>query len=486
MRLQSKFMLALLPPVLAALLVLGVWSAFKATEVVHQNAEHYLQTALDTFMTQDLLRRYQILQNNHMDQVPSFVRAYQKEAAEAAAKIKLVLTGHIFVFDQAGKLVFDTREQEAAVMESRWAPAIKRLLAAKTSGIQGHVVGEFYKAIRFRPWNWLVFISFDDRSVHHAAWRIQIATLIFTLGIAALMILVLGLLFRRLVAKPVSTLRKAARQIASQDFPESVPVASGDELGSLARDMERMSADIRTNQQKILRFSNQLESMVDERTEKLRKSQARLARAQEIAQIGNWEWEINAAELHWSDQVFSIFGLTPGAIRPTYEALVEFIHPEDRQMVREVVGKAIDEQRTFSVEHRIVRPDGEVRVVSAIGETTAGPDGRPLKVTGTVHDITERIDAEQERMDRQKLQGAIETAGAVCHELTQPMQAIMLHVELLKNQDVDPALTDRILAILREVEKMAKITAKLQRLTRYETRDYLEESRILDLDKSSN
>lgn len=111
------------------------------------------------------------------------------------------------------------------------------------------------------------------------------------------------------------------------------------------------------------------------------------------------------------------------------------------------------------------------------------------KVTGfqaTARDITDRRKAEEEQRARERLTTIVETAGMVCHELNQPMQAIMGHADLLAMtvKDSEPQ-RKRIDTIKEQIMRMSRITRKLMGITRYETKQYLGESKIVDLDKSA-
>ncbi|MBF0227252.1 MAG: PAS domain S-box protein [Desulfobacterales bacterium] len=100
-------------------------------------------------------------------------------------------------------------------------------------------------------------------------------------------------------------------------------------------------------------------------------------------------------------------------------------------------------------------------------------------------DITYRKKAEEERIYREKLQGVLETAGAVCHELNQPMQVISGYCELLLiSANTNETKTIRI--ILDKIEQMGKITRKLMNITRYETKEYIHGIKIIDIEKSSD
>lgn len=111
-------------------------------------------------------------------------------------------------------------------------------------------------------------------------------------------------------------------------------------------------------------------------------------------------------------------------------------------------------------------------------------DGRMVRVE-LAADITSRKDMFQRQMEQEKMMGVLETAGSVCHELNQPLQAILGQVDLLLMGPVDERTRKRMEIIGREAERIAGITHKLQRLTRHEITDYLGDTPIIDLDKSS-
>ena len=122
----------------------------------------------------------------------------------------------------------------------------------------------------------------------------------------------------------------------------------------------------------------------------IRKSEASLAKAQQIAHIGNWEWNIVENKLWWSDEIYRIFGLEPQAFPATYEALLNFTHPDDRKWVKALMNKALYENKPYAIEHRIVLRNGEERFVYEQAEVIFDNNGKPVQMNGTVQDITER------------------------------------------------------------------------------------------------
>lgn len=129
---------------------------------------------------------------------------------------------------------------------------------------------------------------------------------------------------------------------------------------------------------------------------KVRASEASLVRAQSIARIGNWDWNIITNELYWSAQVFELYGLPPRELGCNYEMFLQVVHPEDRERTHRAVEDALAGIAPYNIDHRVLWPDGTVRVVHEQGEVTRDAQGQALKLTGTAQDITERKRAEDQ------------------------------------------------------------------------------------------
>lgn len=148
--------------------------------------------------------------------------------------------------------------------------------------------------------------------------------------------------------------------------------------------------------------------------DELRRSQASLIRAQEVAGIGNWDWDIQTNALWWSDQIYRIFGIEPREFEATYQAFLDRVHPEDRHLVEEAVSSALGGER-YSIDHRVVRAgDGTTRIVHELGEVVFSEDGRPLRMIGTVQDVTEaRVMQNQLRQQRDLLSAVVRAAPVI-------------------------------------------------------------------------
>ncbi|MHC4203843.1 MAG: PAS domain S-box protein, partial [Planctomycetota bacterium] len=129
----------------------------------------------------------------------------------------------------------------------------------------------------------------------------------------------------------------------------------------------------------------------------LRRKEQSLAKAQRIAHLGNWDWDIVTNDLLWSDETYRIFGLQPQEFDATYEAFLESVHIDDRESVQQAVNKSLtDPNAGYSIEHRVIQPDGSERIVHELGEVTFDKNGKAVRMVGIVHDITERKRAELE------------------------------------------------------------------------------------------
>lgn len=172
--------------------------------------------------------------------------------------------------------------------------------------------------------------------------------------------------------------------------------------------------------------------------EALRLSEARLAEAQRIAHLGNWDWDIVKNKLLWSDEIYHIFGLTPQQFGATYEAFLNSVHPEDREFVAQSVSQALYEWKPYNIDHRIVWPDGSVRVVHEKAEVTFDETGKPTRMIGTVHDITQLKHAEEElrALSRRLVQIQEEERRAIARELHDQVGQSLTVLSLLLDKAV--------------------------------------------------
>jgi len=151
----------------------------------------------------------------------------------------------------------------------------------------------------------------------------------------------------------------------------------------------------------------------------LQESKARLEEAQRVAHMGHYYWDLIANRVTWSDELYRIYGLTPQEGPIDMTMVREMIHPDDREHVFRAAEEAVRSGVHSEAEHRVVRPDGEVRTVQGLGTVKRDASGRAYEMFGTVQDITERKRAEEERQllsgDLQESKAWLEEAQRVAH-----------------------------------------------------------------------
>lgn len=168
-----------------------------------------------------------------------------------------------------------------------------------------------------------------------------------------------------------------------------------------------------------------------------------LSAAQELAHLGNWEMDVQTGKAAWSDELFKIYGFKPRSFDPKFETFRGFIHPEDKKFIDDdLPGIASGEISHREFDMRIIRPDGQVRVLHTKFDVIAGADGKPAKMAGINLDITERKAAED------KLKAAKEEAEAatvlkdkfislVSHDLKGPLGAMVGFMQIVQNKEFE-------------------------------------------------
>jgi PAS domain S-box-containing protein len=199
----------------------------------------------------------------------------------------------------------------------------------------------------------------------------------------------------------------------------------------------------------------------------LRESEANLAAAQRLARLGSWTLDFintddpNQARLAWSDEVFRIFGYAPGQVKPSRYSFYQAVHPDDRQRVLRAANEALSGRGAYNLEHRIVLPDGSVRAVHEQAEVVFNPaTGRPVRMLGTVQDVTGRRQLEDELRQAQKMEIIGQLADGVAHDFNNLLMVIQGNAHLAA---VNPGLTGESQELLRQITQAAQSAAELTR-----------------------
>jgi PAS domain S-box-containing protein len=145
----------------------------------------------------------------------------------------------------------------------------------------------------------------------------------------------------------------------------------------------------------------------------LGESERKLEEAQRLSHVGYWERDPETDLIIWSDETYRIFGLKPQERILNLAELPDLIHPEDRQMMTEAVAEALRGRRRYDVEYRVVRPNGDVRLIHSQGDVVRDESGRPRRMFGSVQDITERKRAEQRLLTQHTVTQLLAEAGSL-------------------------------------------------------------------------
>lgn len=143
-------------------------------------------------------------------------------------------------------------------------------------------------------------------------------------------------------------------------------------------------------ERQLRNLSENLDELVQLRTQELEIIRHELENAQRVARLGNWTFDVKTAKISWSDQIFRTFGMTPGSHPPSFEEHLAQIHPLDRDFWKETVEQAMYFQRPYNIDFRCVWPDGSVHWVNGQGEIEMDEQGNTIRLFGTALDITDR------------------------------------------------------------------------------------------------
>jgi len=165
---------------------------------------------------------------------------------------------------------------------------------------------------------------------------------------------------------------EAANRFSKGELEHRVEDGIRDELGVLATAFNEMA---------------QRRKAVEEA---LRRNEANLAEAQQVAHVGSWELDLVRNRLWWSDEIYRIFEIDPRKFGASYEAFLERVHPADREKVDDAYRRSVADRTSYEIVHRLLLDDGRVKYVHERGRTHYTEDGTPLRSIGTVQDVTDQ------------------------------------------------------------------------------------------------
>jgi PAS domain S-box-containing protein len=244
---------------------------------------------------------------------------------------------------------------------------------------EGDHLNIFYSVAEKSKQAGTLFISTDLGAVRerlHLYIGIALGVLAGSLALA----FALSNALQRRITSPLLTLADSARVVSERaDYSLRVQKTGEDELGTLTD-----------------AFNLMLER-IQQQTIALRESEEKRRLALEAARIGTWDWNVLSDRLTLDNSLHGLLGLKPGEFSGTQEQFLLLLHQEDRKTVSDSLSRALKEKAEFSVEYRVIWPDGSVRVLVSRGKASYSADGKPLRMVGITLDATERRQAEEVR-----------------------------------------------------------------------------------------
>ena len=196
----------------------------------------------------------------------------------------------------------------------------------------------------------------------------------------------------RYLSQPLSLAVSVADRIADGRPVEESEFHRHADVGNLLRSLARMHLSLKRYQSEVAESRRGLE----EKIQQLALSQASLAEAQRLAQIGNWHWDVASPLASWSDEMYRILGYDPAGCEPVMQSFLALIDAAEREAVGGKFHALRIAPGASSVEHRIFGMDGVQRYIHSQFSSQAGADGEVTRLFGTIQDVTERRHAGEE------------------------------------------------------------------------------------------
>jgi len=194
---------------------------------------------------------------------------------------------------------------------------------------------------------------------------------------------------------------------------------------------------------------------------------------------------VEGSQIKWAnEEMIDMFGFESDGDYSGRQ--LEVLYPTEREYARvmQAISDRLKAGKSPRIDAEYQRKDGNT-FVGHFKMSCPDPSNPLKRAIFTIHDISWRMKAESERLQREKMQAVLETVGAVCHELNQPLQSIYGYSEiLLRIKDKNDPVYQKMKKIKNQIDRMGSITKKLQNITKYKTKDYVAGRKIIDIDKA--
>ncbi len=188
-----------------------------------------------------------------------------------------------------------------------------------------------------------------------------------------------------------------------------------------------------------------------------------LAELQALVHVGIWEWNIKTHEVFWSDELFQILGHAPSAFEPSFERLLEHVHPDDLTSVKAYFTRGRREPSPSTCEYRVVRATGEIRTIHARLRPLFDANNELEMIVGIAHDITETKELQARLVFSDRMISVGTLAGGVAHEINNPLATISASLEMIAEASGDSETrdarhaVDRIRTIVKGLSAFSRV-----------------------------
>jgi len=308
-----------------------------------------------------------------------------------------------------------------------------------------------------------IYVLVDLADIRNIFWTNLAVSLAIVLATSGAILLLISR-FGRLITDPIQKLSEGVQTVSyMKDYTARVEGGGKDELGRLIAGFNEMIRAVEEREAALAKARDELEVRVKERTRDLEQEvldrkaaqkatqdkEAKLIEAQQIAQLGSWEWDPEKNTVDWSDELYRILGVLPTRFGGKYDESLLVVHPDDRKSIAEAMEKSRADREPFQADVRIIRPDGSIRHLRVHGKPLLDNAGKTVKLLGTAQDVTERRLADQAIVKlNEELQKRVEEAAdankelegfsySVSHDLRAPLRAIHGYSRMLMEDYAD-------------------------------------------------
>ena len=497
MRLQSKIALAVVPLVVIFVLVVGIVAMRVAGRALRDTTLNHMTVVLDLFIHNNIQPLHTRLEQSDLTQVDPFVAGYQAEVARSARNFSLVQNGFLFGINGEGKIAFRSGDIPPETLKRVWEPVARDLPgtngnAAVSGEIQADDHSHFYVARPFPAWDWTVVYAISGEEFATLIRPIRVGAIGMAAGGGIGAVILVFLLLRFILVRPVSRLQRAASDIAGGEHPGTIDVHSNDELGDLARHMEIMAAGIRTHQRMEETWRRELESEVERRTQALQSANEALTG--EIAERRRAESKLRQSETRYR-QLFDtiLHGFILVEVEPAADGTPKYRIREINPAFETLSERSADQWTGKTLREAFPEEDGDwhqrLADVATSGQSVrfetylASMDRhldivaflpRPGRVALLLADLTPGKRLEAQLRQAQKMESIGTLAGGIAHDFNNILFPIMGYAEMAREELPDQSAPSTYIGeILRATGRARDLVQQIltfSRQTEQETR----------------